>query len=661
MNTLFTCSLRRLATALAGAAVIICALPAAGAGQDAGDAKAAFQSLYGAKLRDVNGTLDKSDDLALAQQMLEAAKVAAGTPELVTLLCDSAFQLGLRDRGGYATALAAMELLITQRPDLKLDAMQRIVQVRQQEFNQSRGAERAAAGESLVSAITALSQARLETAAYGPAMEDLRRALVIARQAGSSQADQLKDQLRLVNYEFQLSRQVEGLRTRLLRDRSDHAAAEELIALLVREMNDPAKAAEYTSLHRDASWQRHVSLAMKETKDLDSAQALALGQWYRQQAQEASEPAKPALLKRAADNFRQYLSLHTAQDLERTKAVLELKQLEDKLTAAEAPAQAQSPTKSAKPADGLTTTGATFRSVLYEDLKFVGSLAVGLEGRGLLTASLPEGTLRMWDLSKGKELALLSDEGKWFSACQFSPKGDLVAAADLHHEVHLWSVQPVKLIATLKKHTGHVYAATFSPDGRELASAGEDRTIHLWDPATGKWRRQLDGHTQRVRALAYAPDGTLASAGDDRAIHLWRGAAAEPAATLTGHNGPIYALAFSPDGSTLASVDNHGAVIIWDIAKGQLKHKMDTGIALRAVAFSSDGSAVVSAGEDKTVRFWNAASGKAMAALEGHKDKINAVVFTPDGRTMITASNDRTVRLWDVVRQRDAGSQASKR
>lgn len=106
-------------------------------------------------------------------------------------------------------------------------------------------------------------------------------------------------------------------------------------------------------------------------------------------------------------------------------------------------------------------------------------------------------------------------------AVALSPDGTRLAVA-LDRPVRLYDVEKRREIAVLKGHTGRVEAVAFSPDGATVATGSWDFTVRLWDVASGRERARYTWPIGRVYSLAYAPDGLrLAAGGDTGAVVVW--------------------------------------------------------------------------------------------------------------------------------------------
>ena len=75
-------------------------------------------------------------------------------------------------------------------------------------------------------------------------------------------------------------------------------------------------------------------------------------------------------------------------------------------------------------------------------------------------------------------------EGVWDLA--ISPDGKFLASASRDKTIKLWDLSNGRNTATLKGHTDSLGALAFHPDGKILASAARDQTIKLWDITTNE-------------------------------------------------------------------------------------------------------------------------------------------------------------------------------
>ena len=113
----------------------------------------------------------------------------------------------------------------------------------------------------------------------------------------------------------------------------------------------------------------------------------------------------------------------------------------------------------------------------------------------------------------GPSLALPVPGGK-VEALVLSPSGREIAVRCFNHnEVYLYEVTTGKEIAVLRGHTAPATSVAYRPDGRQVATASNDQTIRLWDPATGQQTTLLKAESRPVdRDPSWRPTRTASDA-----------------------------------------------------------------------------------------------------------------------------------------------------
>ena len=321
--------------------------------------------------------------------------------------------------------------------------------------------------------------------------------------------------------------------------------------------------------------------------------------------------------------------------------------------------------------------------ILKGHAEAVSSVAFAKDGQQVISAGY-DGTIRIWDVSTGKEMEQLSvGDIEGFDAMldpslldriqvtsvSLSPVDGTVAfgtEAANHWELAaggtfwmalsdspaflgLWKVQEAeKMLLVLKGHGGPVNCVAFSSDGQRVVSGGSDNVIRLWDSATGEELNLFKGHGEAVSSVAFSPDGLQILSGSyDDTVRLWDVANGNELRSFEGHADYVLTVAFSPDGKRAVSAGNDKAIRLWNVATGrELRQFNGHTEAVSAITFSPDNARVLSGSADKSVRLWDVESGKELQRFVGHTNLVETVAFSPDGRFAISGSYDHTIRLW---------------
>ena len=242
------------------------------------------------------------------------------------------------------------------------------------------------------------------------------------------------------------------------------------------------------------------------------------------------------------------------------------------------------------------------------------------------TVNLPpeiDGTVRLWDVETGEQLAVFQTEG--VRQLAFSPDGAALAGAAGGDPVKviLWDVAA----RSQKMGLDGIFATvSFSPDGTLLASGSRDELVHVLDVGTGNEVLSLSGHQGQVSSTAFSPDGEiLASGSDDKTIQLWNTETGEKLKSLIGHESQVGTLAFSPDGSVLASLGTG-----YNITQEGDQFRFSAGNV------------------DTIIRLWTVENGNQIGTIEV-ANGVGDLAFNTDWtRLAIAEYEGGTIQLWGV-------------
>jgi WD40 repeat protein len=289
------------------------------------------------------------------------------------------------------------------------------------------------------------------------------------------------------------------------------------------------------------------------------------------------------------------------------------------------------------------------RSVFTKPMAGALSVTFSPDGSRLATSDI-NGTLRLWQVSDGKQMLTCEGYGSWVCLIAFSPDGQFLASASEDHQVKLWSASTGQVLLSFAGHQSWVWAIAFSANGQFLASASEDQTIRIWSIKSGRCLKVLTGHNSWVCAVAFSPTGSLlVSAGDDHLLRIWNGRSGLCLRTLWGHSSRIAAVIFSPNGELIASASEDQTIKLWSVKTGDcLRTLKGHRHWVWSIAFSPDSKTLISGSQDQTVKVWDVETGQAIRTLQGHSSWVQSVAFSLDGTTVASGSEDQTVRLWNV-------------
>ena len=300
------------------------------------DAEALFESLYGGDVAKVTRTRDKADDVALAARLLETARGQDIRPALAAVLAEKAIALGARHPDGYDTAVDAADLMIEVAPEKAAEAYERLIDVREQQHRAAKGIDKIGAAETLIETLLMAADAHLDGGDASKAPDLMRQASRLARAIRSDRQEEIQARMDRASARLRSERQAETYEKKLAATPDDIATRNNLVRLCVAELDDLERAMKHLTASCAEDLKKYVPAAAKGVPAAPELACMDLGEWCRGLAEEASDTARPAFLRRAKAYYARFLDLHEAEDLARNQATLALKKVEADLAKLEA-------------------------------------------------------------------------------------------------------------------------------------------------------------------------------------------------------------------------------------------------------------------------------------------------------------------------------------
>jgi WD40 repeat protein len=229
------------------------------------------------------------------------------------------------------------------------------------------------------------------------------------------------------------------------------------------------------------------------------------------------------------------------------------------------------------------------------------------------------GDVKVWDVTTGQLRHHFTGHQDQVFCVDFSPDGSRLASASLDDgTVRVWNLNSPNdvQVFTPRRQDGKDYLAAsvaFSPDGKTLLVGGcgwDQGEVKLYDLPSGSERKSLAVGDDVVYRLAYCREGRrLLAASIGGLIQIWdtqRGWSETTFRTLPPH----HAIALSPDGRTLATDTNDPnqlGVLLWNVGTGRQLGTLLAPAMVCSLAFTPDGQTLVAGCMNTTVMMWSTA------------------------------------------------------
>lgn len=276
-----------------------------------------------------------------------------------------------------------------------------------------------------------------------------------------------------------------------------------------------------------------------------------------------------------------------------------------------------------------------------------------------------DGTIRIWDSTKGNVLNTLPGNNRRFLAVAFCNQERAILTVS-PHAIETWNIESRRKTKSLDTIDSPIACATVSPDGQTLATGHNDGVLRLWNMDTLELGGALRGHSEWITSVDFSGDGShLASGSADSTIRLWDVAAQETTRVLNGHYRQVACVAFSPRSNILASAGSNQEIRFWGAESGELLKEFNADWAnITDLAFSIDGQTLAAAGDSYNTRLWEvpAVSQRTDSEPNLAKPRLEErfffdgnmywFAFSPDGSRVAVygrrPESDAVVRVWQL-------------
>jgi formylglycine-generating enzyme required for sulfatase activity len=282
------------------------------------DAVGDYEMLFGQeeKTAVAKGAVSSAE---FAGRLLNAANGVGAQKDLQALLCEKAYEFGIKAPVGYPAATDAMKLLIEKMPDKKAEAQEKLLKVQQLRYARSAADDRKKIGLELVDLLTAFGEDKAKAGHEVEALALYRQALTLATMWKSSRTAEIMEKSKHLSAAQESERRIAALKARLEKDPKDGLARKTLITAYIGELDEPNEAVKLLTPDVDEGFRTYVPLVAKNVQNLEESACIQLAEWLMTVAEKSPPADKSVMLGKAQACCERYMELHTAEDVGRLK------------------------------------------------------------------------------------------------------------------------------------------------------------------------------------------------------------------------------------------------------------------------------------------------------------------------------------------------------
>ena len=301
----------------------------------------------------------------------------------------------------------------------------------------------------------------------------------------------------------------------------------------------------------------------------------------------------------------------------------------------------------------------------------------------LLASASTDGTARLWDLARRKEIWNSTQLGEHCNTIDFSPNGRLLVAKfwmpkePTAPNTLLWDISQPERPIRLRQIRIAGRVIRFSSDialsgggkeydlkgtvigdsgvsfddharhGQILAAFCSDHRARIWRHEALIFERPIAPfYYDLVKGVAIAPSPmNIVAIGSYEGVFIVNEDGQQIRHLLKSQDSPLSGMDFSRDGSHLAVRQYHGAIRIFETKSWREVTACRTQSPGNTVTFSPGEDLVLAGGLDGIIRAWRASP---VDHVLDHPETVSTLEFAPDGTELAVGMDNGAVFFWDV-------------
>lgn len=286
----------------------------------------------------------------------------------------------------------------------------------------------------------------------------------------------------------------------------------------------------------------------------------------------------------------------------------------------------------------------------------VKSLVFLVDGKHIVGGCM-DGSIRLWRMDDGLELASPMASGGMVRSIAISPDGKWIVSGGDDCKVTIWgAISHKKTGESAEQYPTGVTTLDIAPDSSCVAAGSEDGVVLVWcleggQRIAGPLRHQ-DSQISSIKFCPTADRFASACTGwDSDSIRIWHSHTGDQIACLSTDNKPAYSLAWAQDGRRLFAGGPRGSIKCFDIASRSIVLVFGDQIcdSITSLCISNNGRFLVAGSMSGcSLSFWDVNALERIGFSLYPRGEVVTVANSPDDHHIVVGTSNKRISIWSL-------------